>query len=262
MKYLIALVLFVLTLAGCDGTKDNNANQNGNSNSDDAANANVAFIPRPADITPTTPLDPNYKACNSYFPLVPGSVSKFTINYSSPLVADVTSVVDSSKENGREVFTVTEQTVATDITSQKLSTAKRSYVCENGNVAILREQGDNRVEQYQNTVDIKYSEQAYVMPPPSDLKPGRTWSYALTITLTQPNSPPVALDPANRFLEYAGRESVTVPAGKFDAVKINWKMREKKGFDYYARGIGLVKRVGDDGTTWQLKEFSGLKYEE
>jgi hypothetical protein len=260
MRYLIALPLLALAFTACDDVKNKNGNQN--SNSDETANANIQFVERPAEPKPATALDPNYKACNPYFPLVPGSIAKYTINYSNPLVADVTWVVDSSKENGREVYDVTEQTVAADVTSQKLSTMKRSYVCDNGNVAILRERGENRVDQYQNSVDIQYSREAYVMPPAADLKPGRTWSYTMTITLTMPDSPPVALDPANRILEYGGRETVDVPAGKFEAIKIVWKLREKKGFDYYARGIGLVKRVGDDGTTWQLKEYSGLKYQE
>jgi hypothetical protein len=59
-----------------------------------------------------------------------------------------------------------------------------------------------------------------------------------------------------------GTEDVTVPAGKFKAVKITRKVKETEVTDYYVRGIGLVKRASGEGTTMELREYSGLKAEE
>lgn len=257
MRYSIPFVVIALILTGCNETK----NVNSNSGQPAPPPTPTARIDPPPPLTPTSKFDPSYKACNPYFPLVPGSSAKYAILYSSGLVAEVTWVVDASGD-GQKNYVVSEQIVDSGGGTQKLSTTKRTYVCENGNVAILSEQGDNKVDQYENTVETKFGNQAYVMPPPSDLKAGRTWSYPLTITLKQANTPPVTLDPSTRFLEYAGQEAVSVQAGKFDAVKINWRLRDKKGSDYYVRGIGLVRRIGDDGTSWELKEYSGLSYQE
>jgi hypothetical protein len=37
------------------------------------------------------------------------------------------------------------------------------------------------------------------------------------------------------------------------------KVGDNQTTDYYAPGLGLVKRQSKEGTSWDIKEFSGLK---
>jgi hypothetical protein len=52
---------------------------------------------------------------------------------------------------------------------------------------------------------------------------------------------------------------VKVPAGTFKAVKVLRKLRDVTVNEYYVAGLGLVKRVNKDSTSWELKEYSGLQ---
>jgi len=51
---------------------------------------------------------------------------------------------------------------------------------------------------------------------------------------------------------------VTVPAGTFHTVRVGVKVNGKDSDEYYAAGIGLVRRKLSDGTTWELTDYSGL----
>src|ERR1044071_4909440 len=93
---LLLALLGAIALSGCD---PNVSNTNVNSNK----NANSVFV-APKPIKPNSELYPAFKSCNAYYPLVPGSVAKYVINYSSGLVGNVTSVVDATEENGRKGF--------------------------------------------------------------------------------------------------------------------------------------------------------------
>lgn len=54
-------------------------------------------------------------------------------------------------------------------------------------------------------------------------------------------------------------ENISVPAGTFTAMKMNRKVGTSIITEYYVRGLGMIKRIVPDGTTWSLKEYSGLK---
>ena len=56
-----------------------------------------------------------------------------------------------------------------------------------------------------------------------------------------------------------GPADVTTTVGTFKAVTILRKVGENTVLDYYAPGLGLVKRQAKEGTSWELKEYSGLK---
>src|SRR4030095_2457287 len=101
----IIILLSAIALSGCNGA-DNNANLNANSN----ANRVVDLKP-PQPIKPLEAPDPKFKPCNPYFPLVPGSVAKYVINYSSGITGDLTIIVDSTDEGGRKLFTQRSQLV-------------------------------------------------------------------------------------------------------------------------------------------------------
>jgi hypothetical protein len=46
-----------------------------------------------------------------------------------------------------------------------------------------------------------------------------------------------------------GPEEVEVPAGKFDALRVEWEQSGMKQTSWYARGVGEVKRVTKSGNT-------------
>jgi hypothetical protein len=247
--------VIALSLVACNGDRSNNSNNALNSNS----NPNITAVVTPPDPPKPGDPDPSYKPCNPYFPLVPGSLARYNLIYSSGLTAAVTTVVESAERDGRRVLIEKEQIVDSGGGSMKLSNNTREFVCDGENVELISDKGDNKAEGYQATATTKFNDRAFVMVPPSDLTAGRTWSYNFVRTLQQATGPPITPSSMTRKLEFAGFETVTLPAGQFKAAKIKWTVKDKTGTDYYTRGIGLVKRVADDGTYWELKEYSGMK---
>lgn len=256
----MSAALVAIFLTACDpsaGNRNANINANGNSN----ANANrLASLEPPAPIKPETPPDPNFKACNPYFPLVPGSQVKHTVNFSSGLIADAVVVVDLIEENGRKVYRETTQIVDKSGGMQKAEKTVRKYVCENGLVKIIAENTENRIEDRKTQVDMRFNEEGTFMVEPASLaRSGTVWSYKFYPTFTNPGEPPATLpDPITLVFTVKGEESVTVPAGTFKALKIERKVGEILISEYYARGIGLVRRSSSEGTGWVLSEYSGV----
>src|SRR5215472_8623387 len=121
------LIAVTLLLAGCPSRNPNGLS---NSNADPNSNKSVIPAPPPPDIKPKEAVDPAFKSCNPYFPLVPGSQVKYTTVYSSGLIANVTVVVDSENVNGKPGFVETTRTVDKDGGGSKLSTKITKYVCD------------------------------------------------------------------------------------------------------------------------------------
>jgi hypothetical protein len=255
---LAALVATFLT--ACDpgpGNKNANTNANGNSN----ANANrLTSLEPPTPIKPETPVDPNFKACNPYFPLVPGSQVKHAVNFSSGLAADAVVVVDLIEENGRKVYRETTQIIDKSGGMQKAEKTVRKYVCDGGLVKIIAEDTENRIEDRKTQVNMKFNEEgAFMVDPTALARSGTVWSYKFYPTFINPGEPPATLtDPITLVFTVKGEESVTVPAGTFKAVKIERKVGDVVIAEHYARGIGLVKRSSSEGTGWGLSEYSGV----
>jgi hypothetical protein len=210
-------------------------------------------LPRPA----ANPAE--FSPCNLYYPLVPGSQLKYTIIYSSGIIADVDVVVDQLDEGGRKVYTETTRIVDNQGGNYKSSQSVRKYACDDGRPVILSEHEDNRVEGNRTVFDIEFSPEAVAMARPSAIRRGYKWSYNMTQTFRPENLPPVRQKPLTIYFEVVGEEEVKVPAGRFRAIKILRKVGENQVIEYYARGIGLVRRETTEGTSWSLKEFGGLK---
>lgn len=250
-----SLLLAAVVWSGC-----NSGNPAPNANSGAAGNSNTSvFVTPPPPLKPSVQIDPSFKPCNPFYPLVPGSLTKHTIFYSSGLVADVTTVVEPGENAGEGEIVQREQILDTSGGLNKLSTNTRTYVCDGERVRILSEKGHDKVEENENLAESKFHDPAIVMVAPTDFRPGATWSYVIVRTLQQPGKAPITLEPITRRLEYRTNEEVTVLAGKYTAARVDWRLKEKTGTDYYVRGLGLVKRVADDGTRWELKEYSGLQ---
>ena len=255
----LSILLGAIALSGCNGA---NTNVNSNSSSSNA-NANSAqnFKP-PQPIKPVEAANPNFKPCNSYFPLVPGSIAKYVINYPSGIVGDLIVVVDAAAdEGGRKVFTQRSQLVDRSGGMQIIQSIVRKFVCDADRVQILSERTESNVAGQQSAIDFEYRENSVMMADPQSIsRKGTTWTHALRQVINNPGQPPTRSDQLTFIaFEVMGPEEATTAAGTFKAVKIFRKIGESSTVDHYVPGLGLVKRLSKEGASWELKEYSGLK---
>ncbi len=260
-KYLALILLIVATFIGCDNPSNNNT-ANSNSAPPDATNTNSTGIAVIPPIRPKNSPDANFKSCNPYMPLVPGSMASYTLKYPAGLVADVDVVVDLETENGQSVFV--ERTRIHDKLggSQKSQLETRKYACDGNRVKILDYDGQNYVEGKLTATKWEMRNDPIAMIDPAALaRKGTAWSYSFYYTISAPDREPVRTeDPLFVQFESLGAESVTVPAGTFSAIKVKRKVGQNEVLEYWVRGMGLVKRqMVADGTSWELKEYSGIK---
>ena len=251
---LVFVVLVVVGLTGCNpDTRNGNGNGNGNAN-------RVEFKP-PPPIKPAQAPDPNFKACNPYFPLVPGSVAKYVINYSSGIVGDLTIIVDAADEDGQKVFTQRSQLIDRSGGMQITQSIVRKFVCDGSVVRILSEKTESNIAGQQSAVDFDFRENSVMMTDPQSLlRKGTTWTHAFRTIFHNPGQPPTRSDvPTVVSFLVADPEDVTTGAGTFKTIRVTRKIGENGTIDYYAAGVGLVKRQASEGTSWELKEYSGLK---
>jgi hypothetical protein len=257
MRIFLAMLLFgALGFSGCETKNANNNNGNRNTST---SNTNLNITPQVPDVP--KPGDPvsGYQSCNPYLPLVPGSQTKFTLQYSSPLIADVTVVVSQIEENGRKVLVEKTHIVDKSGGLNKAELTERRYICDNGRVQIIYEKADNRTEKSHVIVETNFKSAATLMlDAPSLMRKGTTWSYNFDQNFHLEGEPPSRTDPTTINFEAQGEEEIKVPAGTFKAIKILRKIRDSMVNEYYVAGLGLVKRANKDGTTWELKEYSGL----
>jgi hypothetical protein len=251
---LIVTLLAALALGGCDPNTNGNANKNGNAN-------NTSTFKPPPPLSPKVAVDPNFTSCNPYFPLVPGSVAKYVVNHSSGLVGDATVVVDSEQQNGRTVFVERTQMIDRSGGLQHLQSTVRQYVCDGERVLIISEKNETRVEERTTINENMYRENTVAMVDPAALaQNGTTWSVVFNQTFQSPGEPLATLpDPTIVNFTVTGPQEVTIPTGKVKTVSVQRKVKENIGTDYYARGLGLVKRETREGMRWELREYSGLK---
>jgi hypothetical protein len=251
------ILLAVLALSGCNGNNNTNSNGNGNGN----GNANRSDFKTPTAIKPTSAVDPNFKPCNAFYPLVPGSTAKYVLVYSSGVVADATVVVDSSEENGRKVFTERTQIIDRSGGLQIAQSTEKKYVCDGERLQLISEKADTDVAGQKSTSEFKFRDNSVAIADPTSLgRKGSTWQYSFTKVFNRPGDPPAVIDePTFVSFETQGEEEVTIPVGKFRGVKVARKVGENLGTEYLVRGLGLVKRNMNEGTSWELREFSGLK---
>lgn len=255
-KALFILFLSPLLFSACaDDTKNTNTTVSNSNSRTPPLNVNVAPIRN------TSSLDPNFKSCNPYFPLKPGTSAKYTLQYSSPLVAEVTVVTDEVEENGQKVFIERTQIVDKSGGYEKNELSTRKFICEDGRIKILSEQTENKIQGQGSIFDHKFRGVPYVMIDPTALeKKGSKWTVSFTQTISVGDQPP--MNPAEPIIinyEAQGEEEVKTPAGTFKALRVARKVKEAEVYDYYVKGLGLVKRNSREGTNWEMKEYAGLQ---
>lgn len=259
MRALLTLLLFgVIAFSGCNGDSPTpNSNQRTNSNL--SANSNVNFTP-PPPIAPKGPADPNFQSCNTAFPLVPNSQAKYLLQFSSALTAEVNVVVSQGEENGKPVFIETTQIIDRSGGLYKNELTVRKYFCDNGRIQLLSEKTDNKTEKGASTMEMEFDGVAIALPEMASLlRKGTTWNYALRPVGAIQGTQRIEGEKVRVSFEVLGEEKVTVPGGEFTAIKVQRKVKDAVIIDYYVRGIGLVKRTTNEGSYWELKEFSGLR---
>jgi len=128
-------------------------------------------------------------------------------------------------------------------------------------VQLISEKADTDVAGQKSTSEFKFRGNSVAFVDPASLgRKGTTWQYSFTKVFNRPGDPPAVVDePTFVSFEAQGDEDVTIPIGKFRGVKVDRKVGENLGSEYFVRGLGLVKRQMKEGTSWELKEFSGLK---
>src|SRR5262249_37946332 len=147
-----------------------NTNSNSNNNANGNANANhFSMLNPPAPLKPEKAPDPNFKTCNAYFPLVPGSTEKYVINYSSGIVADLTVIIDAADEGGRKVYTQKSQLVDRSGGMQIIQTTIRKFVCDGERVQILSEKTDSSITGQASSSEFEYRDNSLVMVDPKAL---------------------------------------------------------------------------------------------
>jgi hypothetical protein len=253
-KILALLSLCLLTLTGCNGS-------NGNSNNSNENALPPVLTEAPKPIKPEAPVDPAFKSCNPFMPLLPGSQLVYTINYSSGLSADARVVIDLKEENGQKIYVERTQIVDKSGGLQKNELEEKRYVCDGERVRLISYRTENKVEGKLTRSEWKMRTEAIAMIEPSSLaRKGSKWSYSFLQSFQAGDQPPINLEePTFIFFESAGEEEVSVPAGKFKAVKVVRKVNQNELTEYFARGMGLVKRESKEGTGWILKEYAGVK---
>jgi hypothetical protein len=250
---LVFILLAALALSACTTGTSNKNVSNGN-------NAAPRVVEPTKPLVPAAAADPNFKACNPYFPLVPGSRRKYVISYSSGITAEATAVVDPWEENGRKGFKELIQIVDSTGGYQIKQLIERHYVCDGDKVKILYEKTDSDADNNKTVTEFFYRDNAYAMIEPASLKPGATWSYSLKLKFQPPGQPASEPDaPTVVNFTVMNEQDIPLPTGKVKALLLFRKVGEAEFNHYFVPGLGFVKSTSKEGTSWELKEYSGLK---
>jgi hypothetical protein len=236
--------------------------------------------PAPSLLPPAGPADPSFKPCNPYYPLAPGSHLLYSISKASVAVGVVTVTVNAGDEKGKKVFTETAKRLSVKGIGTGLETTTRKYICDGEKIEVVYDVIEVTNPKGQSgRLDGKFPSQSLVMMAPSTLTSGATWSYTMDAEMKLPQKPDPehdksqpnhnAPDPKQEkfdskhetlqlTFEVKGNGDVKVPAGTFHTIRIGVKVNGQDSEEYYAPGIGLVRRTLPDGTVWELSEYNGL----
>ena len=203
-----------------------------------------------ANEAPTATSAPAASSCdNPYLPVVEGATWDYKLT--GPIPDTYTHTILSVEDNG-----FTEQdTFGTGVTRQG------KWQCDQGNLIALNPSGGNsaNVSTEGVSVDFETKELSGVTLPAS-IKAGDTWSQSLTLEGTQTIGG-TAYAASNQFTSDCtakGIESVTVPAGTFDAMRVECQINmnitvaldpnnpistplSSTNVTWYAENIGMVK---------------------
>lgn len=218
-----------------------------------------------AEPTEVAPAAPN--ACdNPYMPIIVGATWNYNLNGPTPdtYIHSILSV---------EADGFTEQDVfAAGVTRQG------QWKCENGNLIALNPSGggSNNINAEGNSVDFQTTALEGVTLPAS-LNPSDSWSQSITLEGTQTLNGEAfpASNQTTQNCTAIGIESVTVPGGTFDAMRVDCQVTlnlalkmgdtpltttlSLNNISWYAIKVGLVKTVSTGSgldSTIELTSYS------
>lgn len=249
----VMLMLALVAASGCKKTP------NGNSNSEN--NNTKAAIPVPIEAPkPGNLPDASFASCNSYYPLKPGSTVKYTLFYPTGLTGDVTVTIDQVDDNGQKVFVekthiIDKQTRGLEI----LQLTEKRFVCDGERLQIISEKTESQIKDDGSRVVFNYRDNLY-LPTASDLtRKGFTWRQVFTQSFTRGNEMPAS--PPDAIVvncEVMGEEELTLPVGRFKAVKVRKVINKGEVTEYYIKGLGLARRDASTGGRMELESFAHL----
>ena len=260
----VLIISSVLMQSACSGGAarvDQNKSRSGGTDPGSAVNSSAAPKPEPSVAAASHPTAPysSFKGCNLYYPLAPGSKASYSIAKPSGPVDAVTVEVTESNEKGKKVFVEIAKEIVARSTTPGTQTTTRKYVCDGDKIDVVSSTIESKNPKGETgTLEGQFRSTAVVMIAPSSLKPGASWSYIMEAVMKLHERPERKQDTFASAFEVKGPEDVTVTAGTFHAIRIAVKINGHEADDYYAPGVGLVRRRLSDGTTWELKEYSGL----
>ena len=249
------LIVAAVALSGCDST----TTRNGNATPTPTPTPEI-IVKTPDPIKPEGPVDPNFKACNPYFPLIPGAQYRYSLVYSSGLVADLRVVHSAKDENGQQVFTEKTQIVDTGGGQNKLEDTIKTFSCDGDRVRLLSWMTDTTIDGQRTQSRNEVRRESYAMIEPAALtRTGSQWSFVLYPFFKPGGSPnEIAGEPFPVTYEVKGIEDITVPAGKFKAVKVVQRVNKGETTLFFVKGLGLVSRITGEGSRLELKEYGGV----
>jgi hypothetical protein len=127
-------------------------------------------------------------------------------------------------------------------------------------VIILSEKTESNIAGQESSADFEYRENSLMMTDPKSLLiKGSAWTHAFRPTYHSPGNPPARSDePTIIAYEVGSPQHVTTAIGTFNAIPIARRVADNITVDQYVAGLGLVKRQSKEGSSWELKEYSGL----
>jgi hypothetical protein len=159
-----------------------------------------------------TPIAETSLCTNAYYPVVEGGTWNYFATVSTGDNYSFTNTITSTRSDG---FTLTIQFDDLTLTQEWTCSVEGILAIQmgGGNAGLLTT-GDTRLElETRNVSGVTY---------PSEILPGSTWNYSLDFTGTMNIAGQTADVSGDTQSNYTaiGIESVTVPAGTFDAIKI------------------------------------------
>jgi hypothetical protein len=163
--------------------------------------------------------------------------------------------------NGRKVFVekihmIDQQTKGLEY----IQNWERRFVCDGERVQIFYENTITKAKVNRSIATFNYKPDTVLMPDTASLsRPGFTWTVSFTSTLTAEGQMPttdnqVTVVEANVI----GEEEVTLPVGRFKAIKIHKTINEVQVYESYVKELGLIQRESSQGLFWKLNSYAGL----
>lgn len=199
--------------------------------------------------TPPVTSAPAAGGCaNPYLPVIVGASWTYQLTASTP--DTYTHTILSADEDG-----FTEQDAfASGVTRQA------DWKCDNGNLIALNAAGGNSATVSAEGVQTDFETTALEgVTIPASINPGDTWSQSLTMEGTETINGSVI--PAKNQLTSActavGMESVTVPAGTFDAMRVD--CTTQMNITMTMNGVEVPSNISLSGTNWFAPQVGLVK---